>query len=176
MHNVPGRPVISNSGFFKENISTFLEYHLKPLSQKVQSFIKNTNDFLKKLNELRDLPDDSILCTIDVAGLYPNIPLKEGLEAIRKELHKRENQTISTESLILLVECVLKNNAFEYNMRYFAQLQGTAMGTKFSPPGAILFMGYLEDKILIFFVEKPLAWWRYIDIFMIWQYEEEKLL
>ena len=52
MRDVPGTPVISNSGFFTENISAFLEYHLKPLSQKVKSFIKDTNDFLKKLNEL----------------------------------------------------------------------------------------------------------------------------
>ena len=57
LHNVPGRPVISNSGFFTEIISAFLEYHLKPFSQKVKLFIKDTNDFLKKLNELRDLPD-----------------------------------------------------------------------------------------------------------------------
>ena len=45
LHNVPGRPVISNNGFFTENISTFLEYRLKPLSQKFKSFIKDTNDF-----------------------------------------------------------------------------------------------------------------------------------
>ena len=49
LHNVPGRPVISNSGFLTENISAFLEYHLKPLLQNVKSFIKDTNDFLKKL-------------------------------------------------------------------------------------------------------------------------------
>ena len=176
LHNVPGRPVISNSGFFTENISTFLEYHLKPLSQKVKSFIKDTNDFLKKLNELRDFPDEFIFCTIDVVGLYPNIPHKEGLEAIRKALNKREDQTISMDSLILLAECVLKNNVFEHNMRYFKQLNGTAIGTKFAPPYAILFMGYLEDKILNSLVEKPLVWWRYIDdIFMIWQHGEEKL-
>ena len=37
-------------------------------------------------------------------------------------------------------------------------------------------MGYLEDRILNSFVEKPLVWWRYIDdIFMIWQHGEEKL-
>ena len=54
-----------NSGFFTEKISAFLGYHLKALSQKVKSFIKDTNNFLKKLNELRDLPDDFILCTID---------------------------------------------------------------------------------------------------------------
>ena len=61
-------------------------------------------------------------------------------------------------------------------MRYFKQLQGTPIGTKFEPPYGILFMGYLEEKILNSFVEKPLVWWRYIDdISMIWQRGEEKL-
>ena len=168
LHNVPGRPVISNSGFFTENISAFLEYHLKPLSQKVKSFIKDTNNFLKKLNELRDLLDDFILCTIHVVGLYPNIPHKEGLEAIQKALDKREDQTISTESLILSAECVLKNNVFEHNMRNIKQLHGKAKGNKFAPPYAILFLGYLKAKILNSLVERTLVWWRYIDdIFMI---------
>ena len=55
-------------------------------------------------------------------------------------------------------------------MRYFKQLHGTAIGTKFAPLYVILFMGYLEDKILNSLVEKPLVWWCYIDdIFMIWQ-------
>ena len=92
---------------------------------------------MKKLNELRDVPDDFILCTIDVVELYPNIPHKEGLEAIRKALDKREDQTISTDSLILLAECVLKNNVFEHNMIYFKQLNGTAIRTKFARPYAI---------------------------------------
>ena len=73
------RPVISNSGFFMKNISAFLEYHL---SQKIKSFMKDKNDSLKNLNELRDLPDDFILCTIDAVGSYPNIH-KEGLGALR---------------------------------------------------------------------------------------------
>ena len=77
---------------FTENISAFLEYHLKPLSQKVKSFLKDANDFLKKLNKLRDFPDDCILCTIDVVGLYPNIPHEEELEAIRKVLDNRDGQ------------------------------------------------------------------------------------
>ena len=150
LHNVPCRPVI--------RVSAVLESHLEPLLQKVKLFMKDTNDFLKKLNELRHLPDDFILCTIDVVGLYSNIPHKEGLEAIRKALDKREDQTISTDSLILLAECVLKNNVFEHNMRYFKQLNGTAIGTKFTPPYAILFMGYLEDEILNSLVERPLVW------------------
>ena len=113
---------------------------------------------------------------MDVVGLYPNIPHKVWLEAIRKALDKRQDQTILTDSLILLAEFVLENNGFEHIMRYFKQLQGTAIGSKFAPPYAILFIGYLEDKILNSFVEKPLVWWCYIDvIFIIWQHGEEKL-
>ena len=83
----PCRSVISNSGAFTENISGFLKYHLKSLSQNVQPFRKETNDFLIKLNELRDLPDDFIFYIIDVVRLYPNFPGKEGLEAIREARH-----------------------------------------------------------------------------------------
>ena len=61
------------------------------------------------------MPDDFILCTIDVVGLYPDIPYKEGLDARWKALDKQEDQTISADSLILLAECVLKNNVFEHN-------------------------------------------------------------
>ena len=58
-----------------------------------------------------------------------------------------------------MAESVLKNSVFEHNMRYFKQLQGRAIGNKFAPPYAILFMGYLEDKVLNYVVEKLLVWW-----------------
>ena len=56
-----------------------------------------------------------------------------------------------------MAECVLKNSVFEHNMRYFKQIQGTGTGIKSAPPYVILFMGYLEDKVLNYFVEKPLS-------------------
>ena len=119
LRNVPVRPVISNSGYYTENILAFLEFHLKPLAQKVKSYIKDTNDFLRKMASLPLLPDDIILSTIDVVGLYPNIPHDEGLIALRKSLKSREDKTIYTDSLMDLVECVLKNNIFEHNFSFF---------------------------------------------------------
>ena len=73
------------------------------------------NDFLKKIANLAPLPDGLILCTVDVVGLYPNIPHEEGLIAIRKALDIRKDKTISTDSLIELAEYVLKNNIFEHD-------------------------------------------------------------
>ena len=97
---MPERPVISNSGYYTENISAFLEFHLKPLAQKVKSYVKDTNDFLRKIASLPPFPDDIILCTIDVVGLYPNILHDEGLIVLRKSLESSEDKTISTDSLM----------------------------------------------------------------------------
>ena len=158
LHNVPGRPIISNSGYYTENISSFLDFHLKPLAQKVKCYIQGTNGFLKKIANLPPLPDDLILCTIDVVDLYPNIPHEEGLIAIRKALDTRKGETISTDSLIELVECVLKNNIFEHNKSVFKHFRGTAIGTKMTPPYAIIFMDSLEEDILNNRLLKPLVW------------------
>ena len=57
LHDVPGRPVISNCGYYTESISSFLDFH-KPLAWEVKSYMKDTNDFLKKLHSLPNLPDD----------------------------------------------------------------------------------------------------------------------
>ena len=40
LHIVPVRSVISNSGFYTENISAFLDFHLKLIAAKVKSYIK----------------------------------------------------------------------------------------------------------------------------------------
>ena len=46
LNNVPVRPVISNCGFYTENISAFLDFHLQPLAEVVKSHIKDTNDLV----------------------------------------------------------------------------------------------------------------------------------
>ena len=40
LENVPGRPVISNCGFYTENISFFRCFHLQYLPREVKSYIK----------------------------------------------------------------------------------------------------------------------------------------
>ena len=85
--------------YYTENISSFLDHHLQPLAQPVKSYIKDTNEFLKKLRSLQKLPDDIILCTMDVVGLYPNIPHEEGLSALRKRLETRKEKYVSTDKI-----------------------------------------------------------------------------
>ena len=111
--------MISNCGYYTENISSFLDYHLQPLAQKMKSYIKDTNHFLSKLKSIRKLPQGVILCTIDVVGLYPNIPLSECLNSLRRSLELKDNKQISSGTLIELAEIVLKNNLFEFDQKTF---------------------------------------------------------
>ena len=125
---------------------------------------------------LSPLPDDVILCTIDVVGLYPNIPHDEGLIAMRKALDLRKDQRTLTESLIELAECVLKNNIFEHNLSFYKQLRRAAIDTKIAPLYAIIFLGDLEERFFSDCDISSLVWWWYIDDdFMLWQHGEKDL-
>ena len=119
LHNVPGRPIISNCGFYTENTSSFLDHHLQPIAQKVNSFIKGASHFLRKIKHLGQLPEGAILCTIDVVGLYPNIPQVESLASHRTYLDARKEKKATTETLLELAGIVLKNSIFQFNEKNF---------------------------------------------------------
>ena len=77
-----------------ENTSSFLDYHLQTLAQKVKSQIKDTNHFLNRLTSLRKLPQGAIQCTTDVVGVYPNISHIEVLTSPRRVLELRDSKQI----------------------------------------------------------------------------------
>ena len=104
--------MISNCGYCTEKISSTLDYQVQPLAQKVKSYNKDTNHFLIKLKSLGKLPQDAILCTIDVFGLYPNIPHSEGLTSLRRFLELRDKKEISSDIVAELAEIVLKTTFF----------------------------------------------------------------
>ena len=46
------------------------------------SYIKDSNNFLHKIRNLRDIPNDASVVTADVVGLYPSISHEAGLQAL----------------------------------------------------------------------------------------------
>ena len=166
LYGIPGRPVISNCGFYTENIS----------SQVTNQITKDTNHFLRKIKELGQLPEGTILCTINVVGLYPNIPHDEGLAFLKDFMDSRVDKLVTTDTLIELAELVFQNSIFEFSDKTYKQIRGTTTGTKFALPYAVLFMAALEEEILRKVRKKPSVWWRYIDdIFFICEHGEESL-
>ena len=54
--------------------------------RSAKSYGRGTGDFLKELKELGCVPQNELLLTGDLAGLYPSIPHLDGLEALSIKL------------------------------------------------------------------------------------------
>ena len=110
---VLGRPVISNCGTTTEKVSEFLDNQLKPVIREGMSYIKDSNDFMHKIRNLKDIPNDTLLVTADVVGLCPSISIESALQAFKEVLEQRKDKKILTNDLVKMAAFVPKNNYFD---------------------------------------------------------------
>ena len=153
----PVRPIVSCSGALQENPSAFVQYHLKEVSNKHETFLQDTPDFIRKVETFNDenkLPDNASLVTIDVKSLFTNIIHKEGIKASREALEERTVKDVPTEFIIRLLEFILKHNIFSFNEELFSQQIGASMGTKPAPEYANIFLARRIDGKLREIFEK----------------------
>ena len=115
LHDVPGRPVISNCGTPTEKVSEFLDNQPKPPMREGMSYIKDSNDFMHKIRDLKDIPKNALLDTADVVGLYPSIPHDAGVQVLNDVLERKKNKQIIKNDLVIMTAFVLKNNYFEFS-------------------------------------------------------------
>ena len=74
--------------------------------------MKDSEDFLKKVQNMGKIPQDSVLVTADVVDLYPSMPHNAGLKALKDALDCRQNKKLPTGMLVKMTEFVLTNNYF----------------------------------------------------------------
>lgn len=143
------RPIVAGPASPTHRLSNLLDLLLKPLLRYIKSYLRDDMDFLNKL--AREVPEQSILVTLDVVSLYSKIPHQLGLEALKYWTSKYPNdihQRFTQDFIMTGAKYILENNTFEFNEIHFRQISGTAMGTNFAPTYANLTMGYLEKTIL----------------------------
>ena len=90
-----------------ENVSTFLNYELKPFMQKGKLYNRDSWHFLEKIKKTSTLPENTILVTADVVELYPSIAHHAGLSALKEALENRSLKKIPTENIIKMAEFLL---------------------------------------------------------------------
>lgn len=159
-------------------ISEFVDIHLKDIVDNIKSHIKDTTDFVKKIESIEELPEDAILVTMDVKSLFTQIPHNEGINAVAKALEKLDNPTASNRVIIKLLSLTLHLNNFEFNGKHYLQKKGSSMGSKSSCRYADVFMDDFETKFIYpSILNKYKAYYRFVDdIFMIWTGTEAELL
>ena len=167
------RPIVSSCDSITEKISQFVDKWLQPYVKNLPSYVKDTTEFINQI-EATKLPTHCKLASIDVSSLYTNIPHEEGIQSAlyflknNPDRYKYPEQP-NPEILGELINLVLKHNVFEFDEKFYLQIQGTAMGTKMAPAYANLFMGRLETKLINKAPNLIHTWKRFIDdIFIIW--------
>ena len=115
------------------------------------------------MKHLSKIPEGAILVTADTVGLYPNISHDLGLQSLRKRLNETGICKVPTDEIILLAGFGLKSNYFEFHEKVCKQISGTAIGTKFAPSYACIFMDEMETNFLRTQKLQRFIWLRYID-------------
>ena len=121
---------------------------------------------MRKIKELGQLPEGTILCTTDVVGLYPNIPHDEGLAFLKDFLDSRVDKQVKTDTLIELAKLILKNNIFEFSDKTYKFVKRPLVQSLLHHM-QYFFMAALEEKILNKVKKKPNVWWRYTMIYFL---------
>jgi hypothetical protein len=109
-----GRPIVSANGHPTEKISEFVDFHLRPHVEALPSHLKDTTDYLQKMESMNPLPSGTILVSMDVTSLYTNIPHNDGIEACREAWDQRAVKEPPTECLVQLLTLVLKHSNFTF--------------------------------------------------------------
>ena len=113
------------------------------------------------------LQANECIASYDVSTLFTSAPIDPAINIRRRrleleqELHLRT--TMKAEQIISLLEFCLKTTYFQFQGRFFEQLQGAAMWSPISPIVANLFMEDFETKAINTAQYPPRIWKRYVD-------------
>lgn len=172
----PGRPIVSDCGSESYAISEYIDHFLAPLATTHESYLKDTPHFLETISAI-EIPQDALLISMDVDALYTNIDNTDGLNAVRTAFQQNPDPERPDNAVLELLKLSLENNDFQFNDKCYLQTWGTAMGKKFAPNYANLFMAQWERGALAKCPLKPLVYKRYLDdIFVIWTHGRQAFL
>ncbi|KAM9113603.1 uncharacterized protein ACDP82_020249 isoform 1-T1 [Pangshura tecta] len=140
----PGCPIISSIGTLTVGLSGYVDSLLRPYATSTPSYLCDTIDFLRKLQSIGDLPENTILVTMNAEALYTNFPHKDGLQALRNSVPDNVMANLVAE----LCDFVLTHNYFTFGYNIYLQISSTAMGTLMAPLYANIYMADLEQHFL----------------------------
>lgn len=80
-----GRPIISGNNSPLEPLSKFLDFYLQPFVLQSPSYIRDTKDFINKIEGMY-IPPEALMVTLDVTTLYTSIPYDEAYKVIARTL------------------------------------------------------------------------------------------
>lgn len=171
VHKTPiaGRPIVSSINSITYHASKYIDHCLQPMLKYINSYIQSSQQLIAEIEISNHFPNNCVILCADIDSLYPNIPIKEGLEYFsnalqyHKSRHPTEFAQLNIDLIVALMEWVLTNNYFNFGALYYKQLNGTAMGTPAAVVFACLFLDEVEREVQSWLTFEPIFYKRFID-------------
>ncbi|XP_058839239.1 uncharacterized protein LOC131694763 [Topomyia yanbarensis] len=155
------RPISSNICAPTEKMAAWLVDEMKKYPVTHGKSVKNSIDLVEQLKDF-EARRGEVLVSFDVTALFPNVPVSDALESLRRHLERNRVLPYQVEAYLSVAECCMKQNFFTFRGKFYKQTFGLSMGNKLSPLLADVF---LSDFELALGKEKlfPRVWRRYVD-------------
>jgi hypothetical protein len=114
---VPLRPIVNCIASPTYSLAKYLTGLLNPLVGHSPSHIKNSDDFIHKLNTI-SIKESDLLVSFDMVSLFTRVPLEGTLLLLQQHFH---DQTIS------LFKQVLTNTYFSYDGAFYDQTMASPL-------------------------------------------------
>lgn len=163
-----GHPIVSDCSSESYNSAQYIDHLLNPLSQMHDSYLKDIYGFIEKIKN-KSFSKHAFVFTADVESLYTNIDTDLGLDAVGKLFRRFPDNLRPNDEILQLLKVNLTRNDFEFNGEHFLQVHRTAMGKKFAPTYANIYMADWEATLFLGLSVTPDLYFRYLDdIFGVW--------
>ena len=123
-------------------------------TSKNKSYFKDSTDFIKKIYNLGNIPENSISITLDSArSRYTIISHKEDIQAVEMSL-KCKNK--ATRMIITFLKLILILNNFFSICKNYLQIKRCDLGTKCASTCTNICMGMLKENYIYYLIEEKL--------------------
>jgi hypothetical protein len=141
----PTRPVINNTQASPYKAAKFLNKKLQNLIFLPDTYTtKNSHELVLELNNIQTNENNRII-TLDIKDLYVNLSIKNILRITEFWLNKGNQDRVTTQQTLYLLEVILKQNYFQYYNQFYQPNKGIAMGSPISGMLAEIYLQYLEE-------------------------------
>lgn len=155
------RPVVTTIDDPTCKIAKFLTKYFNSFRKFPSRSIKNSLEFTKLMNEVK-IEENEEMISFDVQALYPSIPEEESTLLLKEWICDQEISNKQTEMLCDLLDIVVNQKIFQFDGKFYKQLEGVKIGGTLSSWQAEIFMSKLETKYLTR-SWAPKTYVRYVD-------------
>lgn len=108
-----GRPIVAAQGIVNENISKYLDALLQPHVLQMKTYLRDTGDFISKIEGLC-IPKSAVILSFDVVSLYTSIPYEDIRAVVHHYLEPDSASLPPIHFLLDLVDILLGKKIFYF--------------------------------------------------------------